>query len=185
MLSRWSGAKVVGQGSKVKFFCLTTVNNCLVNKGIDDQNFLCLNLCPSPRDRYVSPSNHISCGFSWRDWRHFCKRCSNTPLYSLWFCTWPTIVAAMFRCELLRCIGGTGAWCCASPERTVTITLNTLKLVIHMGRAKRKHNKQTCLFYTKYGEGYNPALPYQSKGFKLSEYGQLETTRPLPGHKKS
>ena len=34
--------------------------------------------------------------------------------------------------------------------------------------------------YRRYGEGYDHALPYNSKLFKLSRYGRLPTTRPQP-----
>ena len=47
-----------------------------------------------------------------------------------------------------------------------------------MSRAKQ--HQRTRSLYAKYGEGYNPTLPYQSKAFKISRYGQLVTTRPLP-----
>ena len=41
-------------------------------------------------------------------------------------------------------------------------------------------NKLLLEKYRRYGEGYDHALPYNSKLFKLSRYGRRPTTRPQP-----
>ena len=73
---------------------------------------------------------------------------------------------------------------CNKPLYILRSVQHLLNGIWNMSRAKQ--HQRTRSLYAKYGEWYNPPLPYQWKAFKISEYGQLLTTRPLPrpGKKK-
>lgn len=43
----------------------------------------------------------------------------------------------------------------------------------------KKKNLIPLNLYEKYGEGYDRAIPYNSRLFKLTRYGMREETRPL------